>query len=629
MLHTTHVATIGVRTAAAVLATALLAAPNAEAEHASTPHPFKSASVSWSPSGGRGAASATILVGHDGSKYTHLVGELSTRFRIRAEVKTGYRIHGWIVAMADPDTLTPSSLLLSFSKQAAGAEGGAYERTLDRNVTFTLPAATAINRGIPGISLVPHEQQAIDQCNNAFSEPPPTEQVVGQVILQVHAGFSSGKKALGAVFVDWDIWWPTGRASGRPAIAFSTFPATIVCLSKTDPRVGELPPPQRAEPPFRVTSANLTLFHDSQPLPAKLEAECPVPIGHNALFSTIGKLPATMKYHFEWTTGQRSTDYSKADKGDRKDPLYEPPTAYHEFPYPLPKGVKGAKPGPDGLVAAKLPTAKGPTGKVAGPAGPANEHKGSVRVVVSGPAGEVVSSGWAAYHIVCKQRPEVLSGTLDLRDPNGSACPRQAEAALSITTNAAGPVSYRLDCTGDRTWSGTAEAKQTAPNTFIAVDVLAFHIKDKEQVNCSLKSQSPTKVIALRGRAYACARSSGSGLVADPKSEPPRLVADPPRPTCMGGSVVTTSTRPTRYGCRCPSGQPPQTTGLNSFRCQGTTTISISCAGGTIRSGQCVCPANMRRVQAGANAWRCMRAVQSVPRNIAPKRPALPPSRRR
>jgi len=202
---------------------------------------------------------------------------------------------------------------------------------------------------------------------------------------------------------------------------------------------------------------------------------------------------------------------------------------------------------------------------------------------------------------------EVLSGTLDLRDPNGTACPRQAEAGLSIRASAAGPAPYSLDCTGDRKWSRVATAHQTAPNTFIAVDVLQFEIGHSEQVNCALKSlQVPRpKIIALRGHHYDCIK--GPGLVADPTppSGPPRIVADPPIPTCVGGRLIAASTKPVRYSCRCPPGQTAEAAGPHSFRCQGRTTVDISCAGGTVRSGQCICPSNMKRVPTGASAWRC------------------------
>jgi hypothetical protein len=359
-------------------------------------------------------------------------------------------------------------------------------------------------------------------------------------------------------------------------------------------------PPQRTQP-FKVTAANLILFHNGQPLPNKLEGDCPVSLGHRALFTTEGKLPGNVKYHFEWNSGQRSTEYAKLDKGDRKDPLYEPPSAFHEFPYPLPSKDQG---GPKGL-AAKQGKSKGPAPEAAGPAGPANEHKGSVRVVATNPYG-AVASGWAPYHIVCSRKLEVLSGTLELRDPAGPACPRRAEAALSLRTNVAGPVPYSLDCTGDRSWSETATARDTGPGTFLAVAVLPFSIKHREQVNCTLKSRqkSPPKIVALRGHAYDCV-GPNTGLPST-TGQPPRVV-DPPKPLCVGGKVVDRGTKVSRYTCQCPTRQTALSTGPNSYRCQAHTTASIACAGGSVRNGQCICPSNMQRMQTSTNSWRCTR----------------------
>jgi hypothetical protein len=390
----------------------------------------------------------------------------------------------------------------------------------------------------------------------------------------------------------------------------SFLPATVetAALGMTGWRTGSQPP-ERTEP-FKVATANLALFHNGQPLPKKLEVDCSVSIGHKALFTTEGKLPGDVKYHFEWTTAQRSTDYAKLDKGDRKDPLYEPPSAFHEFPYPLPAKGKagGGKPGPKGF-AAEQPRHKGPAGEAAGPA---NEHMGSVRVVVPNPYGAPVVSGWAPYHIVCRPKVEVLSGTLELRDPAGPACPRRAEAALSLTANVAGPVRYSLDCTGNRSWSETATAHRTGPGTYLAVAVLPFSIEHKEQVNCVLKSQSPPKVLALRGHAYGCAKTGPDRIVTPPPmGVPPRVVADPPRPTCVGGRLLVTGTKGARYACHCPAGLTVVSTGRNSYLCQRKT-VGITCTGGTVRNGQCLCPSTMQKTQAGANAWRCQRRGTSA-----------------
>jgi len=334
-------------------------------------------------------------------------------------------------------------------------------------------------------------------------------------------------------------------------------------------------------------------------------------IGHNALFTTEGKLPGSIKYHFEWTTGPRSTEYAKLDKGDRKDPLYEPPQALHEFPYPLPAKDEagGGKPGPKGF-AGEQPKHKGPAGEAAGPA---NEHKGAARVVVPNPYGAPVVSGWAPYYIVCRPKVEVLSGTLELRDPGGPACPRRAEAALSLKTNVAGPVPYSLDCTGDRSWSQTAPAHKTGPNTYIAVAVIPFSVEHKEQVNCVLKSESPPKVLALRGHAFDCAKTGPDRVVTPPPiGVPPRVAVDPPRPTCVGGRLLVTGTKGARYTCHCPAGLTVVSTGPHSYLCQRKTTVGITCTGGTVRNGQCLCPSTMQKTQAGANAWRCQRRGTSV-----------------
>ena len=219
---------------------------------------------------------------------------------------------------------------------------------------------------------------------------------------------------------------------------------------------------------------------------------------------------------------------------------------------------------------------------------------------------------------------KVLSGTLELRDPGGPACPRRAEAALSLRTNVAGPVPFSLDCTGDRSWSQTATAHETAPGTYLAVVVLPFEIKHKEHINCALKSrqQSPPKIVALRGHAYDCAKTGPDRIVTPPPTGvPPRpgVVVDPPRPACVGGKLLVRGTKATRYTCQCPAGQTAQSTGPNSYRCQGRTTVGVTCAGGAVRNGQCICPSNMEKMQSGANAWRCLRRGPPAKSNSRPR----------
>jgi hypothetical protein len=115
------------------------------------------------------------------------------------------------------------------------------------------------------------------------------------------------------------------------------------------------------------------------------------------------------------------------------------------------------------------------------------------------------NSGWTRLEIACL---DVLGGTLDLRGPVSGSCPRDAEAAISFRTDLAGPVPWRLDCTGGRSRQGTAEARRTAPDTYVAVAIASLPIAASEQVNCALKSlvTGEPRVVAAKGEHYRCAR---------------------------------------------------------------------------------------------------------------------------
>jgi hypothetical protein len=64
----------------------------------------------------------------------------------------------------------------------------------------------------------------------------------------------------------------------------------------------------------------------------------------------------------------------------------------------------------------------------------------------------------------------------------------------------------------------------------------------------------------------------------DPKGpRPPRIVIDPPKGDPSGTVIV----------------DPPR----------------LSCAGGVLRAGRCLCPRTHKAVHAGKNAWRCVRSV--------------------
>ena len=171
MLLRTQAATMGACLAAAAMLVATI--PTVTVARADTPHPFTSASIKWLPSRG---LPATMLVEHDGTKYTH-VGPLSVRFQIHAHVKSGHRIFGYVVTLGDVNGLVAEAPEGSF-----GATDATYDRTIDRSVNFSQAPA-----GIESML-------AVNGCNSAFSELPTVDQPLGsQTLVPVSAGFSAGK----------------------------------------------------------------------------------------------------------------------------------------------------------------------------------------------------------------------------------------------------------------------------------------------------------------------------------------------------------------------------------------------------------------------------------------------------
>jgi hypothetical protein len=154
------------------------------------------------------------------------------------------------------------------------------------------------------------------------------------------------------------------------------------------------------------------------------------------------------------------------------------------------------------------------------------------------------NSGWTRLKVDCM---EVLSGTLDLREFAATRC--EGEAALSIRANMPGKVPYKLDCTGNRSWTGTAQVQQTAPDTYLGVDVHRFDVSNNEQVNCALKTDAPfpVRILALKGHKYQCHKPSGASGTSD--FTPPSRPDDPPPP---GQALKGDFTFIDNGGTKCP-----------------------------------------------------------------------------
>jgi hypothetical protein len=134
-----------------------------------------------------------------------------------------------------------------------------------------------------------------------------------------------------------------------------------------------------------------------------------------------------------------------------------------------------------------------------------------------------------------------------------------------------------------------------------------------------------TRELLLFGRTAKTIETRGLFLIgkaADPPEPrgPGRVVAEPPdsgpgpRVSCAGGVV--------RDGeCLCPRTHRAVQAGREAWRCIRIVVVDpprpsvvtpqpkISCAGGTVRNGKCDCERGFNAIAAGNNAFRCVRVV--------------------
>ncbi|MGF1619519.1 MAG: hypothetical protein ACFCUR_02760 [Rhodomicrobiaceae bacterium] len=645
---------------AATLAAIVSFASTAQAEHPSTPHPFTSASIEWSPGGSGRPAAASIFVGHDGERYTHLVGDVETRFKLKARVKSGHRIYGWTITTGDPTVTSQLPL------DVQGAKDGTYEKSVDTHANFRMNAVTMVNTGIPGIGFN-REQDVIDRCNNAFSNLPAENRSGGQMEFTVHAGFSAGAWK-GSQFVSWTGWYPAG-ASSRPAIAHTTFPVNVVCLSHTDPRsadltptppnvdirvkqVGETCPRQVEVSAFidyeRKTEARFHFLHNGKASEEIVIQPRKVTLGNKSWWR-VERLqryrvdPGQHRFRVAVVDGPKSkVETIRVDCGPLKvhsvwlsyevenvsacpKRVVETVNFTANRPGNIPYEIKhqGGLVVYNGTVKAKREDDRYKA--VATRSFEISAFEAQLMAQVKNdPAG---NSGWTWLKVECLN---VLGGQISFRD-KGSRCPREASIGVSLRADRSGKIPYQLDCTGGRSWTGDATAHQTGNDTFIAAAVLPLAIEKNEQLNCALKTRSKgkPKIVDLRGHKYNCitpsVQTGSSDLVSPPRpthsvdTAPPVRVVDPPRPTpgvdtappvrvvdpprirCVGGEQ-----RGKR--CVCARNEHRVKLGARAWRCVKKP-VQIVCKGGQIRGQRCLCGARTKKVSIGRNAWQCKKQV--------------------
>ncbi|MEZ5776588.1 MAG: peptidoglycan-binding domain-containing protein [Hyphomicrobiaceae bacterium] len=114
------------------------------------------------------------------------------------------------------------------------------------------------------------------------------------------------------------------------------------------------------------------------------------------------------------------------------------------------------------------------------------------------------------------------------------------------------------------------------------------------------------RAVPIGRNKYRCVKGADSGSDQTGGGSTPKVV-------CSGGKVVGNS-------CVCGSGLRMVPTGRNKYRCVkqsggssggqtggGSTKPKITCSGGKVQGGSCVCGSNFRAVPIGNNKYRCVR----------------------
>jgi len=82
--------------------------------------------------------------------------------------------------------------------------------------------------------------------------------------------------------------------------------------------------------------------------------------------------------------------------------------------------------------------------------------------------------------------------------------PRLAAVVFKLVANKPGDTSYKLTCTGGRTWTGTLNTFKIGPDKYQAIGQQVFKITKTELIGCALRSMSKPNhaVVALASKQF-------------------------------------------------------------------------------------------------------------------------------
>lgn len=204
--------------------------------------------------------------------------------------------------------------------------------------------------------------------------------------------------------------------------------------------------------------------------------------------------------------------------------------------------------------------------------GPSTQWK-DISIQCTGPGGGGLTTGLPQGGGDLIPGFKVTSAQLKIIGIPGTGCPTKAFLTASYTTNKAGKFRYFIGSSAGKNESGELESKK-AGATYRAQETLTVDVTKSGKLIAHTRAVDFPSAHAFASKAYNC-----EGI----------------KP--VGG--LTGGSRPTHN------------TGTNTVpQLPKTATPTISCGGGAVKAGTCICPAGKAPVQAGANAWRCIaRAV--------------------
>ncbi|HET7154683.1 MAG TPA: hypothetical protein VFI87_04865 [Hyphomicrobiaceae bacterium] len=212
--------------------------------------------------------------------------------------------------------------------------------------------------------------------------------------------------------------------------------------------------------------------------------------------------------------------------------------------------------------------------------GPSTQWK-DISIQCTGPGGGGLTTGLPQGGGDLIPGFKVTSAQLKIIGIPGAGCPTKAFVTASYTTNKAGKFRYFIGSSADKNESGELESKKVGA-TYRAQETLTVDITKSGKLIAHTRAVDFPSAHAFASKAYNC-----EGI----------------KP--VGG--LTGGSRPTHN------------TGTNAApQLPKTAAPAISCGGGTVKGGSCVCPAGKAPVRAGANAWRCV-AKTVDPKTAGPR----------